>query len=149
MNENNTNMPAIPEGFTPVPSFADELQERNVMFCSMQANTQKEKATLFRAMNNPEKRIGDCINMQIKIKDVFCETVTCNNEQTGDTDYVPRVVLIDDKGVAYQAVSMGVFSALKKLIQVFGPPTWEEPIPVTVKQISKGSRQLLTFDVQF
>lgn len=147
MNENKELVPVNNELAT--PSFADELQERNITFCSMQANTPREKAALFKAMNNPEKRIADCINMTIKVKDIFCETVQCVQEGTEEVEFVPRIVLIDDKGIGYQAVSLGVFSALKKLIQVFGTPTWNEPIPVKVRQISKGNRQLLTFDVDF
>lgn len=126
-----------------------DLTSRTTTFCSMSAESDKEKALLFKAMNNPEKRIGDCINTTIKIKDVFCEIVNCVNKESGEISTCPRTVLIDDKGVAYQAVSIGVFSALKKIIQVFGEPTWEKPIPITVKQITKGERKLLTFDVDF
>ena len=104
---------------------------------------------LFKAMNNTEKRIGDCINMTINAKDLFCEVVNCINQQTGEVQVCPRIVIIDDKGVGYQAVSLGVYSAIKKIIQVFGAPSWETPLPLVVKQITKGDRKLLTFDVDF
>lgn len=144
----------VPEGFIPenipvVRDFVSDLTSESVSFCSMKANDNKSKAMLFKAMNNPEKRIGDCINTLIKVKDVYCETVQVVSNETGETEWVPRVVLIDEKGTAYQAVSMGVYSALAKVIRVFGMPTWNEPIPIKIKQISRGERKLLTFDVEY
>lgn len=128
-------------------SFVVDLTSREETFCSMAANTKEEKAALFKAMNNPEKRLGDCINMTIQAKDLYCEVVTCINKETGESNRCPRIVIIDKDGVGYQAVSLGVYSAVKKVIQVFGAPTWEEPIPLLVKQITKDKNKLLTFDV--
>ena len=129
-------------------NFIADLTSRTTTFCSMVANSPKEKALLFKAMNNPEKRIGDCINMTINAKDLFCEVVDCINKETGEVQTCPRMVIIDDKGIGYQAVSLGVYSALKKVMQVFGQPTWKEPLPLKVLQITKGDRKLLTFDVE-
>lgn len=128
--------------------FIADLTSAKTTFCSLQANTKAEKANLFKAMNNPEKRLGDCINMIINAKDIYCEVVECVNDKTGEITQCPRVVIIDDKGIGYQAVSIGIYSALKKIIQVFGAPTWNEPIPIEIKQITKGDRKLLTFDVK-
>lgn len=129
--------------------FIANLTSRETTFCSLVANTAPEKAMLFKAMNNPEKRVGDCINMTIYAKDLYCEVVDCINQQTGDVQKCPRIVIIDKDGVGYQAVSLGVYSAVKKIISVFGAPTWAEPLPLVVKQITKGERKLLTFDVDF
>jgi hypothetical protein len=126
---------------------ADLTSTRTSMFCSLKATDDKSKAVLFKAMNNPEKRLGDCINMEINAKDLFCETVTCINKETGESNLCPRIVVIDDKGVGYQAVSIGVFSAMKKIIAVYGAPSWAKPIKLKVLQITKGDRKLLTFDV--
>lgn len=130
-------------------NFVTDLTQRETAFCSMVAETNQEKAKLFVAMNNPEHRLGDCINMTIKAKDLFCEVVTCVNKETGESRKCPRIVIIDDKGEGYQAVSMGVYSAMKKLIAIFGAPTWSEPIPIKVKQVSKGQIKMLTFDVDY
>ena len=114
----------------------------------MTAETVEEKATLYNAMNNTEKRIKDCINEVIEIKDVFVEVVNCTNQETGECSRCPRTVLIDVNGVGYQAVSLGVFSALKKLFNVFGEPSeWEAPIKLKIKQISHGTKNILTFDI--
>lgn len=126
----------------------DLTAERKTQFCSMIPKNEDEEIVLFNAMNNPEKRIGDCINMTINVKHVFCEVVTCVNRETGETNMCPRIVLIDTDGVGYQAVSLGVFSALKKIFAIKGSPTtWKKPVKLQIIQITKGDRKLLTFNM--
>lgn len=126
----------------------DLTAERKTQFCSMTPKNEDEEIILFNAMNNPEKRIGDCINMTINVKHVFCEVVTCVNRETGEINMCPRIVLIDTNGVGYQAVSLGVFSALKKIFAVKGDPSsWNKPVKLKVVQITKGDRKLLTFNM--
>jgi hypothetical protein len=126
----------------------DLTAERKVQFCSMVPKNEDEEIILFNAMNNPEKRIGDCINLTIEVKHVFCEVVTCINRETGESNICPRIVLIDKDGVGYQAVSMGIYSALKKIISIKGnPANWKKPVKLQVAQITKGDRKLLTFNL--
>ena len=152
MMENNNAM--VVSNRNAVNRFEDEgfnvsvdMTSAQTQFCSMTANTHEEKAAMYNAMNNPNKRLADCINMQIKAKDLYIEVVNCTNEETGEVNACPRIVIIDDKGVSYQAVSIGIYSALKKVIQVFGAPTWDKPVTLEVKQITKGSRKMLTLNV--
>jgi len=124
-----------------------DMTTAQTSFCSMKAETDEQKAKLYNAMNNPEKRLADCINMQIKAKDLYIEVVNCTNEETGEVTACPRIVIIDDKGVSYQAVSVGIYSALKKAIMVYGAPTWVKPVTMEVKQITKGNKKMLTLNV--
>ena len=132
------------EGF----NVAIDMTTAKTQFCSMMAQTDEDRASLFNAMNNPDKRLSDCINMTINAKDIYVEVVDCVNEETGEVRACPRIVIIDDKGVSYQAVSLGIYSALKKVIQVYGAPTWVTPIKLKVVQVSKGTRKMLTLNVQ-
>lgn len=126
----------------------DLTAERKVQYCSMVPKNEDEEIILFNAMNNPEKRIGDCINMTIEVKHVFCEVVTCINRETGEGNLCPRIVLIDKDGTGYQAVSLGIFSALKKIFSIKGDPkTWKKPVKLMVSQVTKGDRKLLTFNM--
>lgn len=125
------------------------LTSKTAAFCSFKANTTEEKAKLFEIMNNPEKRLADCINMTIYVKDLYCEVVNCTNSETGEVTQQPRIVAIDKDNIGYQCVSIGIFSAFKKLISIFGEPTWNEPIPLKVKQITKNTRKMLTLDYDF
>lgn len=117
-------------------------------YCSVQGGDRKAKALVYNAMNNPTHRVGDCINKKLLIKDVLAEVIELENEETGELQQVPRVVLIDEKGESYQAVSTGIFNAVKKAIAVFGAPTWDEPLPIVIKQVSLGKNQMLTFDIE-
>lgn len=117
-------------------------------YCSVQGGDRKAKALVYNAMNNPTHRVGDCINKKLMIKDVLAEVIELENEETGELQQVPRVVLIDENGESYQAVSTGIFNAVKKAIAVFGAPTWDEPLPIVIKQISLGKNQMLTFDIE-
>lgn len=153
MNNEMQIMPAQ-QSMNPYNQFADEgfnivadMTTAKTQFCSLVAESDTDKAKLYNAMNNPDKRIADCINMTIKAKDLYIEVVNCTNTETGEVTPCPRIVIIDEKGVAYQAVSVGIYSALKKVVQVYGAPTWEKPIPLMVKQITKGERKMLTLNV--
>ena len=141
----NQNAPTIyaDDGF----NLVTDLTAAQLQYCSMKAESESDKVKLFNAMNNPDKRVADCINMTINAKDLYIEIVNCTNEETGEVTSCPRIVIIDDKGVSYQAVSIGIYSALKKAIQVFGEPTWEKPVKLMVQQITKGTRKMLTLSV--
>lgn len=127
-----------------------ELEAGNLAaFCSVKAETMEDKALVFNAANNPQHKVADFINKKIMVRDVYAETLEFLNRASYEMEKAPRIVLIDDKGEAYECVSVGMFSSLKKLIATFGEPTWEPPIPVVVKQekVAKGS--MLTLSVEF
>jgi hypothetical protein len=129
-------------------SLEGRLTGKRTSFCSIVASTQEEKIKLFNLQNNPDKRLKDQINKQIVVKDVFAEEVTIIDKNDGLEKTLVRVVIIDDKGISYQCVSVGIFSALQKMFSVFGMPnTWAKPITVEVLQISKGERNMLTLSV--
>lgn len=128
---------------------AQELSaEQTSMFCSITGGTREAKAAVFNASNNPTHKVGDFINQVINVKDVLAEQIEVTDEETGEIDTAVRVVLIDDKGESYQAVSTGIFNALKKAIAIFGEPTWDEPLPCLIKQVKVGKGSMLTFDIQ-
>lgn len=125
-----------------------DMTTAQTQFCSLTANTEEEKAQLFNVINNPEKRLSDCINMTILASHLYIEVVNCTNEETGEITACPRIVIIDKDGVSYQAVSLGIYSALKKIIQIFGVPSaWTRPIPLEIKQVTKGQRKMLTLNI--
>lgn len=127
---------------------AQLTNDKITAWSSLKTDSPEEKAKFYNVMNNPEKRVAQMIGKVIKVKDVFVEVIELTNSETGEVQQCPRTVLIDDKGIGYQAVSMGVFSAIKKLFDVFGTPDkWSQPIALEVQQIQKGNRNILTFKV--
>lgn len=125
-----------------------DLTNAQTAYCSLAASDDRSRATLYNATNATQERVGDHINEVINVAHVYVEAVQCTNRETGEVKTCPRVVLITDKGVGYQAVSMGVYGSIKKLIQIYGEPgTWEKPIPLKVKQITRGEFKILTLEI--
>lgn len=117
-------------------------------YYSIVPETREEKVMVYNAINNPDARLSDQINKTIKVKDVLIEVIELVSEETGELNKVPRIVVLDDKGKSYQAVSVGIFSALKRIINLFGEPTWEEPVVMEVKQITSKDRKMLTLELK-
>ena len=130
--------------------FAEELTnvtERKTMFCSFVAETPEQKKKLFNAMNSADAKLSSMIGEKLTIVDVYCETVTIINEETGEKQVAPRVVFIDKNGKSFTSTSFGIFNSLKKLIAVYGMPTWPQGVTVKVKQIERGVNRIYTLEV--
>lgn len=118
-------------------------------FCSMELSTDDAKSRLFNAVSNPDKKLTECANMKIALKDVYIEPqiLQCrddNGNQTGEVEEVNRMILIDDKGISYTCCSKGVFNSLRRIIALYGMPnTWEKPLVITPINVSRGNRQFL------
>ena len=68
-------------------------------------------------------------------------------KETGEIDTVPRVVLFAKTAKA-TGVSVGIFKAVRKLLEVFGQPEdWMEPVKIKIKQQNIKERKMLTFEV--
>lgn len=118
-------------------------------YSSIKGGTREDKAKLYKAKSSPDKKLADCINQKLFIKDVYMEVVNITDEETGEVRECPRIVLIDNDGISYSSVSFGIYNSLKSLVGVFGEPTWEEPIPLIVRQKMTGkNRKQLVLDVE-
>lgn len=124
-----------------------ELSNPNI-YCSIKNETKEDKKRIFNVMNAPDYRLSDCINKKISVKDVYIEIVDMVKQDTGEVTKTPRVVLIDKDDKSYQCVSYGVFNSLKKLMMIYGEPSWNEPVDVVVKQVTRGDRKILTLTIE-
>ena len=125
-----------------------DLTNAQTAYCSLKADSAQDKATLYNATNSTQERIGDHINEVIAVRHIYVEAVQCTNRETGEIKACPRVVLITDKGVGYQAVSLGVYSSVKKLIQIFGEPqNWTAAIKLKIRQLTRGEYKILTLEI--
>ena len=113
-----------------------DITEGGKGYCTMQAVDNRAKVTLFKACSNPDK-VTDYIGKQIKLMHFFVEVIQTVSEKTGEIVNVPRVVLIDEAGKGYQAVSIGMYNSLKRVVAMFGEPaTWDRPHTVEIQQVS-------------
>lgn len=117
------------------------------IYSSFVAESNNDKAKLYNALNAPEVRIADHIGKEIVIRDVIIEPVDIVDEKTGDVRTTPRVTLIDVNGHTYTATSYGIYNSLKRIFGLYGSPTWEDGIPVRVRQITNGANRIFTLDI--
>lgn len=143
-NEKETSMDLVP---VTMSSISEDIQGGGNYF-SGACETFEEKKRLVNAMSNPDFRTADFINKTINVVDVFMEMANVTDQNTGDLKPIPRVVLIDDKGKSYASLSFGIFNSLKKIISVFGFPTWDPAIPLEVSRVQKGDRQIYNLIVK-
>ena len=129
-------------------SFVTDLEnDNNDIFCSFTADKPEDKKKLYKVMTSPDHKLADFINKTISVTDIFSENCQLTDGKTGEVKTMPRIVLIDKDGVSYQCVSYGIYNSIKKLIQIYGLPTWEEPIDLLVKQIKAGDKNILSLEI--
>ena len=137
MSEQNTAVGFIEEEKALIAGMAEAS---TVSYYSGKTETADEKKALFNATANAEH----------KLKDVYVEAIEVTNETTGEVSKCPRIILFDDKGKTYSCVSIGIYNTLRRLFATFGTPdTWDKPLTVVPKLISKGAdKNILTLEVQ-
>lgn len=114
-------------------------------YCSITGESREDKVAMYNAINSPDHKLSDYTGKTIKVKDIAIERVENMNDETGEMVPNARVVLIDENGESYTCVSSGVYSAIKKLVTVFGEPTWEPALAVEVQNLStKKGRKTMT-----
>ena len=117
-------------------------------YCSMQVTDEKSASMLFKAMNQPDDSLGDHINETIDVTNIFIQPVVMPNQDTGEMNVVPRIVLFDVEGKTYVTISKGIYNALKNMCTIVGTPeTWKAPVTIKVGQRQIKERRMLTFDV--
>ena len=114
-------------------------------YCSIKGDSREALAAMYNAINSPDHKLSDFVGKKLNIKDISIERVENMNDETGEMVANARVVLIDENGESYTCVSSGIYSAIKKLVSVFGEPTWEPALPVEVQNLStKKGRKTMT-----
>lgn len=114
-------------------------------YCSIKGDSREALVAMYNAINSPDHKLSDFVGKKLNIKDISIERVENMNDETGEMVANARVVLIDENGESYTCVSSGIYSAIKKLVAVFGEPTWEPALPVEIQNLStKKGRKTMT-----
>ena len=109
--------------------------------------TSEQRKTVYNAMNNPTHRISDFINKKISVENVLIETVDMMDDETGEIERAPRIVLIDPKGNSYSAISKGILNSIKNAYNSFGAAPWAPALDFEVKQVNVGRGSMLTLEM--
>lgn len=109
------------------------------IYSSKVVETPEEKKELFNALETCDALLNDCVGQEITIKDIYCEEKQVLDEETGEIKNKYRTILFDINGQTYATGSYGIFNILKKIIAIYGQPTWEDGIKVKVAKKSIGN----------
>lgn len=104
------------------------------IYCSLHADTRASQRILYNALNHPAGRLAQLIGSVIEVSDVIAERTQIRSQETGELRDAVHVVLIDVNGEAYTSVSSGIYNAVRKLISVYGMPTWSPALPIKITQ---------------
>lgn len=112
-----------------------DLNTGSSAYCTMQAVDNRSRVTLYNACSSPEK-LSSMINKRIKLMHVYVEIIQVKSEMSGEMVNAPRIILIDDHGKGYQAVSTGIYNSVKRIFALFGNPAdWDAPHEIEIKHI--------------
>lgn len=118
------------------------------LYVSFTPKTDEQKAALYKAMSQPDRRMSDFINTKFKAADLYIEMVEIADEETGEVSQLPRVVIFAEDGTTYASISKGIYNAVKRLCAVYGMPHWEKPIPLKIIQTTAKNRKFLNLIVE-
>ena len=124
----------------------------SLMYCSIKSDgDMASKAKIFNAINSPEEKIAEHINKPIMLKDIVAHPIRLIDEKTGEVLDAMRMVLVDENGTGYEAVSSGIVNAVSRILQIFGQPeTWETPIKIVPiqKKTRNGDNKVTTLKIE-
>ena len=114
------------------------------MYCSKTVEKEEEKKELFNALETCDALLNDCVGQEIDIKDIYCEEKEVIDDETGELKNKYRTIRFDKNGQTYATGSYGIYNVIKKLISIYGYPTWENGIKVKVakRPIGNGKSSL-------
>lgn len=117
------------------------------IYSSIKASSVEEKKKLYNALEKCDALLNDIVGTEINIKDFYVEEriVTEDDEDGNEKSVVKyRTILFDTEGKSYATGSYGVYNALRRIVMVYGTPTWNDGVLVKVekKPIKNGKTQL-------
>ena len=145
MSENTNEIAAID---APIANLGQEIanleQGSMEMFSSIKADTFKGKLESLAAITSSTP-ISENLNKVIKLKHVVVQKVEMPEEKTGELKPQPRIILIDEAGKAYHAISNPLYRDVKNILMMAGHPNdWEFAVPVKIEQAGTGTRKYFT-----
>lgn len=119
---------------------ASEVMSTGMSYTDMDLSNVTAAKDFYNAVSQPDVSLKECVNIPIAMVHVSIEVCEVHSDQDGDV-IAPRIVIMDEDGKSYQAVSVGVYQSLKRIFALFGTPdTWSKPLTVVpmLTSIKKG-----------
>lgn len=109
--------------------------------------TPEQRKIVYNAMNNPENKLSDFINKKIKIENIYLEVCDFVNNETGEIDRAPKIVLISPDGKSYFTTAKGILNSINNACHVLGAMPWPGGYEFEVKQRQVGKGKMLTLEM--
>ena len=122
------------------------------VFSSFDTTTPDGKKKLYNYTNRPDYNISEFINKTIDVVGIYVDVntrVAKDGENAGMVENKPRTILVDVNGKSYIAgVSIGVYTAVREIIRIFGhPTTWGEPLRVMPVNVKTPKGNMLSLEI--
>lgn len=136
-------------GVTDVAGAIAGLNDSSAAFYSTIKGTDFAARKLIAAAQTKSTPLADNLNKEIALKNFIVQSVSLQDEKTGEVAEAPRVTLIAEDGTAYHATSTGLLSALRNVIATLGEPdSWPEALPVqVVEQRGRNGYRFMTIEL--
>jgi len=111
------------------------------VFSTFKGEDFKTRVAVYQALTDAEP-VADHVGETIQLANVVAQAVEVADE-TGAVNETVRVILVDDKGKSYAALSDGLFRSIRNIFGILGEPQqWGQPLPVKVleEKSRKGFR---------
>lgn len=139
----STEMTNRSEANTAALAVAD-VMNTGAAYTDLDLKDRKQAVAFYNATANPQYKLKEHVNEVINLAHVSVECCEVNNED-GDRQIAPRIVLIDANGSTFSCVSTGIYNSLKRLFALVGTPdTWTEPVPIKPTLVSTKKGQVLS-----
>ena len=131
--ENTELMTINREDLAPV-NLLDMLNNpENSFLCSIEDDgSRASKVKIFNAINQKGESLDDHKGEVLKIVNIAAHPVTLTDENTGELVDALRIIMIDEQGKNYDAVSQGIASSLQKIIAIVGPAPWKPALSLKI-----------------
>jgi hypothetical protein len=150
--ESGSNEIVLASSNTSLMASLDAMRSGGSMVVStFEDATWEAKTAVFDAMTNAKpvsENFGTVINLRNWVIQPVDMPVDDKDDSKG-TALAPRVILIDEDGTSYAAISSGILKSLENLVGVFGKPSeWPGSIPVAVtEQKSRKGFRFMTLSI--
>lgn len=136
-------------GVTDVSAAIAGMNDSSAAFYTSIKGSDFASRKLIAAAQTKSAPLADNLNKEINLRNFIVQSVTLEDEKTGEVNEAPRVTLIDDDGNAFHATSVGLLSALRNIMSTLGEAdTWPEPVPVrVVEQRGRSGYRFMTIEL--
>lgn len=110
-------------------------------YSSIEGDDFDTKLTVLEAMTD-SLPISKNLDKVIQVRNIIVQQVEMLDEKSGELKAQPRVILVDEDGRAFHAISAPLFRDVENWLGMLGKPsTWKGALPVKVTKEGTGNSQ--------